>query len=370
VHLGLVCKFHDRGRPGRPRKWTQVEPREQQNHQQIQQDHQQHGQAATQDTRLSDKISLHQQDINFQQSHRTPSAVFADGSSVATHSSTELLSVAPQDWSSPVGDDMVFSCDEFGTMPILDFDTSEQFDSLPLDSFGACLSNGMHDSVSTEPSPSISATLAAPQQSCDCAKQVFELIRSLKRGQVSHSTIRTLRLGTDLFQELLTCPICYDVFKSPGITLQNVLLLGRLSLEVTAGYHKYLKWLKDYCSGLSERNMGDSVYLIPGGDISSALSFMISSDRFYDLIAHGMQRDAERLSDLGRQFAVRQHNRHLIGHEACPDSEGRCWKESDDIDPDPSDVCPQSAAARALTPCYRIVDEVRSKIKQFEDAVT
>ncbi|KAF7553139.1 hypothetical protein G7Z17_g3856 [Cylindrodendrum hubeiense] len=356
--------------PGRPRKWTQIEPREQHRHQQTQQDQQQDGQNAAQETQLSDQINSYQQDSDLQQSNHTPSIVFAEESSVATCSSTDLLPVVPQEWTSREGDDMVFSYDEFSALQLLDFNTSGQLDSLPLDSFRACLFNDVHDRDPTELSSNASVTSAAPQQSCDCAKQVFEVIRSLKRGLVCHSTIHTLRLGTDLFDKLLTCPICYDVSKPPRITLQNVLLLGRLGLEITTGYHKYLSWLKDYCSSLAEKKGGDTVYLIPGVDVSSALGFKISSDKFYDLITHGLQSDAERLSDLGRKFAVRQHNRHLIGHEACPDSEGRCWKEKGDIDPDPSDICPQSAAARALTPCYRIVDEVRSKIKQFEDSVT
>lgn len=355
--------------PGRPRKWTQVGPREQHHHQQTQQDNRQDGQAAVRDAQLNDQSDSYHQDSVLQQSHRAPSVVFTDVSSVAPRGSADLLPVVPQEWPAREGNDMGFNSDEFGALPLLYFNTSEQLDSLSLDSFRACMSNDVHVKDSTELSSNASKTPAAPQQSCDCAKQVFGLMRSLKGGPLSHSTVRTLRLGTDLFNELLTCPICYDVSKPPRITLQNVLLLGRLSLEVTAGYHNYLVWLKDYCSGLAERKIGDTVYINPGAGVSSALGLMISSDKFYELITHGLQRDAERLSDLGRQFAVRQHNRHLIGHEACPDSEGRCWKEKDDIDPDPSDVCPQSEAARTLTPCYRIVDEVRSKIKQFEDAL-
>lgn len=357
LHLGLVCKFHDKGIPGRPRKWSLVEPREQR---------------CRQDSDLQ------------KQSHLTtsPSTVFAEGpSSVATSGSrsTDLLPAAPpppQDWTSrDRHEEMVFSGDEFGTLPFLDFNTTGQLDSLPLESFRACLSNVGPNGNPTEPEPlssnstSVTQTTPPQLQSCDCAKQVFDIIRLLKRDLVSHSTVHILRQGTDLFERLLTCPVCYDVSKPPRVTLQNVLLLGRLSLEVTTGYQQYLKWLKDYCSGLAEREMGDTVYLIPGIDVSSALGFRISSDKFYDIVTEGLQSDAERLSDLGRQFAVRQHNRHLIGHGACPDSEGRCWKDKDDVDPDPSDVCPQSAAARALIPCYRVVDEVRSKIRQFEDAV-
>lgn len=107
---------------------------------------------------------------------------------------------------------------------------------------------------------------------------------------------------------------------------------------------------------------------MPRGNTASAIGFSINGDKFYELIIHGLHNDVQQLSELGSQFATRQRNRHLIGHEACPDWEGRCWKGIRDMDPDPLHVCPQSPAGQALTPCYRIVDEVRAKIKQFEDA--
>lgn len=341
-----------------------VEPRHMHRLQQTRQDRRQYeDQDAAPNSQLSDHSNLYQQDLD------PPSSIlFAEGSSVVTSSSTDLLSLDSQEWTSNECHDVVYSGNPFGALPFLEFDTSGQLDSLPLDSFRACLSNDEHSTDPMELSPNTSMMPAAPQQSCDCAKQVFETIRSLDRDPVSHITVHTLRLGTDLFDQLLACPRCYDVSKPPRVTLQNVLLVGRLSLEVTSGYLKYLKWLKDYCDCAAEENMGDTVYLIPG-DVGSALGFSIRSDKFYDLIVQGLQCDAERLSELGRKFEARQRNRHLIGHRACPDSKGRCWKEKEDVDPDPSDVCPQSAAARALIPCYRVVDEVRSKVKQFEDAV-
>ncbi|KAH6974989.1 hypothetical protein BKA56DRAFT_589873 [Ilyonectria sp. MPI-CAGE-AT-0026] len=365
VHLGLVCKFQDKGMPGRPRKWAQIEPREQ--HRQ-RQDHQRDGQDVAQGAQMVERSNSYQQDPALQQSCRAPWTVFEE-SSVATCRPTDLLAVVPQEWTSREADDMAFSYDELGTLPFLDFNTSAQFESLPLDSFQACLSSGVHSREPTELPCDASVTLAAPHQSCDCANQVFEMIRSLKRNLVSHSTVGTLRLGTDLVNKLLTCSICYDVSKPPRLTLQNVLLLGRIFLEVTTGYQKYLKWLDDHCSSLADKDGGDMVYLIPSVQAGSPLGFTINSDKFHDLVANGLQSDAERLADLGRQFALRQHNRHLIGHEACPDAEGRCWKEKDDVNLDLLDICPQSAVARALTPCYRIVDEVRSKIAKFEDAV-
>ncbi|VUC23475.1 unnamed protein product [Clonostachys rosea] len=303
-------------------------------------------------------------------------AAFDEASLAATSGSTDLWPATQQEWTLQEGNELGLGYDEFGTLPsLLDFNTSEQLDSLPLDPFQACLSNHADGRNPAELSPNASVTPKTPplqkQQACDCAKRVFEIIRLLKSGPMSHNTVSTLRLGADIVEKLLKCGICYDVSTPPRNTLQNVLLLGRLSLEVTNGYQKYLRWLKDHCKGLGERNKGDTVYLMPGEDAGSALGFKISSDKFYDLIAHGLKSDAERLSDLGKQFAVRQHNRHLVGHEACPDSEGRCLKEEKDHGaPDLLDVCPQSPAARVLTPCYQIVDELRSKIKLFEDAVT
>lgn len=275
---------------------------------------------------------------------------------MATCSSTELAELT----TTGNGDDVMLSFDDdLSALPVLDFNTSGQLGSLPLDFFRTCLSNAAHGRARSD----ASVTSVAPLQCCDCAEEVFETIRTLKRGPLSHNTVHVLRLGIDLFEKLLTCHLCYDVSKPPGITLRNVLLIGRLSFEITSGYKKYMKWLEDYCSTLVNRKESETVYLIPG------VGFKINGDKFHELIVHGLQSDAERLSDLGRRFSVRQHNRHLIGHEACPDPEGRCWREGYDIDPDPSDVCPRSKEAKVLTPCYRVVDEVRSKIKLFKNAV-
>ncbi|CAI6088410.1 unnamed protein product [Clonostachys chloroleuca] len=387
VKLGLTCKFHDKGIPGRPRKWSLVETRNSQHHRHhIQQAYGRDGQDAALETdRSSDHQSdgriSYQQDTDLQQnSAQTPSMpAFAEASLGGTSASTNLWPAAQQEWTLREADELSIGYDEFGGLPsLLDFNTSEQLGSLPLDPFQACLLNYADGTASAERSPNASATRDAPpppqqqQEVCDCARRVFEVIRLLKSGPVSHNTVRTLRLGADLVEKLLKCVTCYDTSSPPRYTLQNVLLLGRLSLEVTNGYQKYVRWLKDYCSGLSERGMDDTVYLMSGVDASSALGFKISSDKFYSLVVDGLKSDAERLSVLGRQFEVRQHNRHLVGHEACPDPEGRCLKEEKDhtADPDLLDVCPQSLSARVLTPCYQIVDEVRSKVKQFKDAVT
>lgn len=140
-------------------------------------------------------------------------------------------------------------------------------------------------------------------------------------------------------------------------------------LEVTAGYRRYLKWLEESCNELADSNQSETVYLIPGLEISPVLGFKISGQMLRDVIVHGLRSDAERLSALGRKFALRQHNRHMVGHEACPDAEGRCWKEEYGVNVDPSDVCPKDCSAKSLTPCYRVVDEVCASIKQVVDAV-
>ncbi|GJC85394.1 hypothetical protein ColLi_08232 [Colletotrichum liriopes] len=364
--------------PGRPRKWSIVEPGEQHRRRSP---HAQQAKHAERQTRSVDGQQDAARATRTNDQMMTTLFSADEGSSIATPSGGSVDAVFS---------DAIFSGDEFGALPFLDFDMSGQLDALPLDSFRSCLIGFAHDTelspgsttttaaaVSASSSVSASGPVAAVEpevpRDCDCAKQVFDVIRSLNTDVVSHNTVSTLRRGGDLFDTLLACPRCYDVSKPPRVTLQNVLLIGRLCLKVMAGYQRYLRWLRDYCSGLAESNTrGDTVYLVLGGDETSSplLGFQTTSDGFYKVVAQGLKSDAERLAGLGGQFAERQRQRHLIGHTACPDQDGRCWKERDCyIDPDPSDVCPQSVAARALIPCYRIVDEVRAKIRQFEDAL-
>ncbi|KAK6225637.1 hypothetical protein QIS74_01684 [Colletotrichum tabaci] len=417
VRLGLVCDFHDKGMPGRPRKWSIVElgeeQQQQQQHRRRRSTHARHAKHNERQIRSFGGQQDEAQDRDTRVNDRTTTPLFSpdEGSSIAATSSGDSVDT--------VFSDAIFSSgDDFGALPFLDFDMSGQLDALPLDSFRSCLIGVEHDMELPSPSSAITTTTAAaastststlasvsvlepaaatavglePSCDCDCAKQVFDVIRSLNTHAVSHNTVRTLRQGGDLFDTLLTCPKCYDVSRPPRVTLQNVLLIGRLCLKVTAGYQRYLRWLRDYCSGLAEGNMcGDTVYLALGGDgggepgggdagsgsgsgSSSGspllLGFQTTSNGFFDVVTQGLKSDAERLARLGGRFAERQRQRHLIGHMACPDQDGRCWKERDCYaDPDPSDVCPQSAAARTLIPCYRIVDEVRAKIRQFEDAL-
>ena len=217
--------------------------------------------------------------------------------------------------------------------------------------------------------PNMAAIPAESTNSCKCVQDVADALRPIRRSTPSHCIIRSLRAATDVAKRLLTCSICYDVSRSPRITIQNVLLLGRILLEISAGYRKYLRWLEDSCGNLVDCSLDETVYIMPGLDVCPMLSLKINGSRVYALIKHGLQDDAAQLTDVVKRFGDRQYYRHLHGHEACPDAEGGCWREEYDIEGDPLDICPQNAAARTLAPCYRIVDEVRTGISGFANAV-
>lgn len=249
---------------------------------------------------------------------------------------------------------------DFGSFPVELMGLGD-FDAFSHDHFGhAGTSNGDLPGLTFD--ASISAVLIP--ESCECAQEVSESLRALRRAPLSHSITRQIRRAVDLAEKLLICPICYDVTKSTRITIQNVMLIGRLMLETTSAYRRYLRWLKDTSNEQSE-----TVYLIPGMEISQALGFKINGEKIRELIIHGLRADVERLDNLGSRFALRQHNRHMMGHEACPNAEGRCWREEDDLDRDPLDICPQSCTSKSLAPCHRIVQEVRATVQQFADAL-
>lgn len=250
---------------------------------------------------------------------------------------------------------------EFGSFPV-DLMDLGGFDAFSNDPFGQTgTSNG--DLAGLTLDASISAVLFS--ESCECAQEVTALLRILRRAPLMHSIIHQIRRAVDLAEKLLICPICYDTTKSTRITIQNVMLIGRLMLEVMSAYQRYLRWLKDPSNEQSE-----TVYLMPNMEISQALGFKINGERIRELVIHGLRADVEKLDNLGSRFALRQHNRHMMGHEACPNAEGRCWREEDDLDRDPLDICPQSCTSKSLAPCHRIVQEVRANIQQFDDALT
>jgi hypothetical protein len=138
---------------------------------------------------------------------------------------------------------------------------------------------------------------------------------------------------------------------------------------ITAGYERYIRWLKTYCTELDNGNDTETIYLDSGFGMPSDFSLQLSGERFQDLVMHGLKADAEQLMVLGGKFAQRQRNRHMVGHETCPDPEGRCRRKGDGFDYDPLDLCLQEPVARKLMPCFRIVDEVRGMIKGVADAV-
>jgi hypothetical protein len=251
----------------------------------------------------------------------------------------------------------------------LDFSGSLDFSTFPI----GPLSNSHldHEGLS-DMSLATTACISPPlsPQSCQCDDDVSDSVRALSRATMSHNVIRNLRDGVGLTERLLTCPLCYDVSKPPRITVQNVLLIGRLMFEITSTYGKYIKWLREYCTTLDEKRKSETIYLIPGLEIGSELGFKIDGARFYEFITQGLRDDADRLVSVGRLFAQRQKNRHMVGHETCPDVEGRCRREEYGLDHDPLDLCPHNAASRRLTPCFRIVDEVQSMIEQVVEAVS
>ncbi|OQE43246.1 hypothetical protein PENCOP_c003G04910 [Penicillium coprophilum] len=204
---------------------------------------------------------------------------------------------------------------------------------------------------------------------CKCDEEVSDLVRNLSRANMSHEIVPMLRTGVSLTERLLSCPICYDVSKPPRLTVQNVLLIGQLMFEITSSYQKYIRWLNEHCTELNIRNETRTVYLGSGLGLPSELNLEIGGEKLRDLVVHGLLTDAERLLMLGRHFAQRQRNRHMVGHEACPNPEGRCRRKEDASDHDPLDLCPHDPVARKLVPCFRIVDEVRGMIKQVADAI-
>lgn len=241
--------------------------------------------------------------------------------------------------------------------------------STPLESWQTL----QHSELSDQDIPQIAlGAYASPvslPQSCQCDDEVSDTVRNLSRATMSHNIINTLRRGTSLAEALLTCQICYDVSKPPRLTVQNVLLIGQLMFGVTSGYQKYLRWLKEYCSELDKTNDTEAVSIETALGLPSGPTLQISGQKFQEIVIHGLQTDANRLLALGEKFALRQRNRHLVGHETCPHLQGACRKKESDVNYDPLDLCPQDPVARKLVPCFRIVEEVRDMIKNVADAL-
>lgn len=337
--LSLTCRFKEKGAPGRPRK----RPREDED-----------------------------------EDHNLPNAKLRAGSS----SSSQSSSVAPE--TSLISQDAVNMLMGAGELDSLPYELSANcgFDafhwemlgngniySFPIESLQTSHQRGFHDPEIPQIGLDAYGTPTSFARSCKCDEEVSGIVRDLSRAEMSHDIIPMLRAGISLTERLLTCPICYDVSKPPRLTVQNVLLIGQSMLEVTSSYQKYLRWLKKYCSELDSRDESNTVYLNSGLGISSQLNLEISGEKLLGLVTHGLQTDAERLLDLGKRFAQRQRNRHVIGHETCPGPDGGCRRREDGVNHDPLDLCPQNPTARKLMPCFRIVDEVRGMIEQVANAV-
>ncbi|KAL2862498.1 Zn(II)2Cys6 transcription factor domain-containing protein [Aspergillus lucknowensis] len=334
--LSLTCRFKDKGAPGRPRK-----------------------RAVRQET-----------------SGVTEGSSISSLSSGSTSHASSIVPV-PQMALDPV----IMGAGDFDSFPS-ELAANCGFDSLALprgmlfgdgDACGLPIEAWQMPQESEIPLPSLDANSylspVSTSRLCKCDEEVSSIIRSLSRAGMSHDIIQTLRAGVSLTERLLTCPVCYDVSRPPRVTVQNVLLIGHLMFEVTSGYRKYVRWLKDHDSDSDKDAATDerkTVYFDSG---LGGIDLQISNDKLKDLIIHGLENDVERLLEFGKKFAQRQRNRHDVGHETCPDPDGRCRRNQDGSDRDPLDICPHHPVARGLIPCFRIVDEVQGMIQQVVDVV-
>lgn len=239
--------------------------------------------------------------------------------------------------------------------------------SLPIESWQTLRQDELHDSGIPLTAVDAYVSPVSLPQSCKCDEEVSTIVRTLSRAEMSHDVLQTLRTGVSLAERLLTCSTCYDTSKPPRVTVQNVLLIGHLMFEVTAGYQKYVRWLNEYCAELDIKNESENVYLDSGLGIPSGLNLQLGAEKFRDIVIHGLQTDTEHLVVLGNSFEQRQRNRHMAGHEACPNTEGRCRRKECVDGYDPLDICPHDPIGRKLVPCFRIVDEVKGMIKQVSE---
>ncbi|KAM3432556.1 hypothetical protein MY4824_006514 [Beauveria thailandica] len=269
--------------------------------------------------------------------------------------------------SSSLPDGFAASCD-MGHL-LAEVDPSVLYNGLPGNGdfpgdFGQSASNAAtHNNITPQ---LVSDALGTPTtSSCECGADVLEALRLLKQLPTSHALLQRLRFGVDLFERLITCPVCYNLAKPPRITIQNVLLIGRLMVEVTSDFRHYLQWIREACT--QSNSEAKVVHVAPGEETASMLAFAVSNVQFQEMLIHSLRTDAQRISALGKKFERRQNDRHKIGHETCPTAEERCWKEENTVELDPLDICPDDPAAKVLTPCFRIAEEVQSRIQRLQD---
>ncbi|EJP66189.1 C6 finger domain protein, putative [Beauveria bassiana ARSEF 2860] len=353
--LSLRCKFRAKGAPGRPRKRiTAILPSPQP---EIGDWELQNGQTRPLYQSLAHEQEHQQKEVRHQQQQRSCESSIAQ----ARFDPCGLLEL-----SSSLPDGFAASCD-IGHL-LAEIDPSALYNNLPeygdfLEHFGRPASNAAtHNNITPQ---SVSDALGPPTASpCECGADVLETLRLLKQLPPSHALLQRLRIGVDLFERLLTCPVCYNLAKPPRITIQNVLLIGRLMVEVTSGYQHYLQWIRETCTQSNSEEK--TVHVASGEETESMLAFAVSNVQFREMVIHGLCTDAQRISALGKKFERRQHDRHKIGHEKCPTAEERCWKEENTLELDPLDICPHNPAAKVLTPCFRIVEEVQSRIQRLQ----
>ncbi|OOQ83297.1 hypothetical protein PEBR_35366 [Penicillium brasilianum] len=335
--LSLPCRFKDKGAPGRPRKRVR------------------------QESQIRNSPS------------REERTLFSSSSNFST-------AIPQMDLLSPDGVSSLMGTADFDSLSCtipgicgLDSLRWEMLDNgdlpMPIESWQTLRQDGLHDPRIPLTATDAYVSPVSFSQSCKCDEEVSTIVRTLSRAEMSHEVVQTLRAGISLAERLLTCSACYDTSKPPRVTVQNVLLIGHLMFEVTASYQKYVRWLNKHCSELDAKNESETVYLDSGLGIPSGLGLQISGEKFLDVVMQGLQSDSQSLVVLGKSFEQRQRKRHMAGHEACPNPEGRCRRKEFGDSHDPLDVCPHDPIGRKLVPCFRIVDEVQAMIKQVTDVV-
>ncbi|KAJ5639953.1 transcriptional regulator family: Fungal Specific TF [Penicillium longicatenatum] len=336
--LALPCNFKDKGLPGRPRKLVRPEQREE-------------AQIPSREERTGSSGSS-------QFSPAYSQSPFITQGTCDSLMAAGQLDPLPFELSNICG----FDSFQYGSTGIC---------SSPTEPWQALCDNGHRDLELPSKAMDSYISPVSFSQSCKCDEEVSDTVRNLSQASMSNDVLQVLRMGVSLAERLLICPLCYDISKPPRVTVQNVLLIGQLMLGITSTYQNYIKWLYKHCTELDAKKESELVYLDSGLGFPSELSLQLSGAKFRGLVMHGLRKDGERLSALGKAFAQRQRNRHMAGHEACPDLGGQCRKkEYFGADHDPLDLCPLDPAARRLVPCFRIVDEVRGMIQQVEEALT
>ncbi|KAK8149790.1 hypothetical protein G3M48_005543 [Beauveria asiatica] len=230
--LSLRCKFRAKGAPGRPRKrLTAILPPPQPENEDWEY---QNGQTRPAYQSLAHEVEQQQKEVGYQQQQRSCETSITQ----ARFDPCGLL-----DLSSSLPDGFAASCD-IGHL-LAEIDPSVLYNGLPGNGdfpgdFRQPASNAAtHNNITPQ---SASGALGTPTtSSCECGADVLEALRLLKQLPTSHALLQRLRFSVDLFERLITYPVYYNLAKPPRITIQNVLLISRLIVEVTSGFRHYLQ---------------------------------------------------------------------------------------------------------------------------------